>query len=338
MTSTASVRAHTTPVDAYRTTGTSPGRPGSLVAAVTLDHAGRHEIEIRYEVHGPADAPPVVVLGGISADSHLAPTRERPEGGWWPGVIGAGGGLDPTRQRLVGIDYLAGPTTPVPSDEPVTSHDQARAIACVLDALGARSASLVGSSYGGLVALAFADLFPERVEQLVILCAAHRAHPMATGLRAIQRAIVKLGEESGRSEAGVILARALAMTTYRSTREFEERFDVRPSAETQPARFPVQEYLEAQGKSFASRFDVEAFYRLSESIDLHYIDPERVTPRTTLVSVDTDALAPPWLVEELAGRAPGVERHARLKSIYGHDAFLKEVDAVSEVLREALAS
>ena len=183
----------------------------------------------------------------------------------------------------------------------------------------------------------FAELFPERVSQLVVLCAAHRAHPMATGIRAIQRAIVKLGEESGQAEAGVVLARALAMTTYRSTREFEERFDVRPTDEGLPPRYPIEEYLEAQGRTFASRFDVAAFFRLSESIDLHIVEPEGITAPTTLVSVDTDALAPPWLVEELETRAPGVTRHVRLTSIFGHDAFLKEADAVSEVLQEVFS-
>jgi len=301
-----------------------------------LDHGGRQEVDVLYEVYGPADPAPIVVLGGISADRHLAPTGSRPTPGWWPGVIDVGGALDTSRHRLVGIDYLAGPTSPIASTGPVTSHDQARAIACVLDEIGAPSASVVGASYGGLVALAFTELFPERVSRLVILCAAHRTHPMATALRAIQRDIVKLGQGAGRAEAGVALARALAMTTYRSTREFEERFDVRPTDETLPPRFPVEEYLEAQGASFASRFDANSFLCLSESIDLHFVEPERITPPTTLLSVDTDALAPPWLVDELASGAPGVQRHVTLTSVFGHDAFLKEVASVSAVIREAL--
>jgi len=226
----------------------------------------------------------------------------------------------------------------VPETGPITSHDQARAIAAVLDALGAPTAKIVGASYGGLVALAFAALFPERVSQLVVVCAGHRAHPMATGIRAIQRAIVRLGQESGREEAAVIIARALAMTTYRSTKEFEERFDVQPTDGSLPPRFPVQEYLEAQGVSFASRFNASVFHRLSESIDLHFVEPEKIIVPTTLVSVDTDVLAPPWLLDELARSAPGVRRHVKLESIYGHDAFLKEVDAVSAVLREELGS
>lgn len=323
-------------VDAYRASGTSPGRAGRARASLSLDRAGTHEVDITYEVHGPAGHEPVIVLGGISADRHLAPTPERPEQGWWRGVVGLGGGLDPARQRLVGLDYLGGPQVHVPETGPVTSHDQARAVVAVLDDLGASTARVVGASYGGLVALALAERFPERVSKLVVLCAAHRAHPMATGIRAIQRSIVRLGQQAGREEEAVIIARALAMTTYRSATEFEQRFDVAPLDDSLPPRFPVEEYLEARGVSFASRFDAAAFYRLSESIDLHRVEPERIVVPTTLVSVDTDVLAPPWILDELRERAPGVRRHVKLESLYGHDAFLKEVDAVSDLLRAEL--
>jgi len=322
--------------DGYRAPGAPPGETRHVTVTLELDRAGTHEVRISYEVHGPAELEPVVVLGGISADRHLVSTPERPKRGWWRGVVDRGAGLDPFAQRLVGIDYLGGPGVPVPGTAPVTTRDQARAVAAVLDDLGATKAAVVGASYGGLVALAFAELFPKRVTRLVVLCAGHRAHPMATGIRAIQRAIVRLGQEAGREESAVIIARALAMTTYRSTAEFEERFDVRPTDDALPPRFPVQEYLEAQGVTFASRFDSGSFYRLSESIDLHLIEPERITVPTTLVSFDTDVLAPPWLIDELAERAPGVDRHVKLESVYGHDAFLKEVDAVSAVLREVL--
>ena len=62
------------------------------------------------------------------------------------------------------------------------------------------------------------------------------------------------------------------------------------------------------------------------------------TVPTTLVSFDTDRLVPPWLVDELAGAAPGVTRHVTVPSVFGHDAFLKEPGAVSRLIVEALES
>ena len=321
----------TSPADAFRTTGTSPGRSARVRVALDADHGGAAEVEVGYEVHGPPHAPVTLVLGGISADRHLAPTALRPEPGWWPGVVGRGAALDPGAQRLVGVDWIAPDL-----GRTVGTHDQARALTAVLDDLGVRRAAVVGASYGGMVGLALAERFPERVRALLVICAAHRTHPLATALRVIQRRTVRLGAEAGSTDAGLALGRALAMTTYRSAVEFDARFDWRPSRAAGAPRFPVEDYLDARGAAFAARFDPERFRRLSESIDLHAVEPERIAVPTTLVSFDTDALVPPWLADELAERAPGVRRHVTVGSVYGHDAFLKEAAPVSDAIRAAL--
>ncbi len=312
-----------------------PVHGGHTPIRLPFDHLGEHFVRLPYEVLGPAPAPATVVLGGISAGRHLAPTAADPRRGWWPGVVAEGGALDPVRHRLVGIDYLGGRSR-AGLLRPVTTHDQARAIAAVLDDLGIAEASLVGASYGGMVALAFAELFPERVTRLAVLCAAHRTHPMATALRALQRSAASLGAASGREGRGVALARALAMTTYRSAQEFEERFDSAPLTPGEPgkspARFPVEEYLDARGADFVQRFDADRFLALSESIDLHRTRPASLPPRALLVSVDSDFLVPPWLVDELVRESGGTARHVTVPSPFGHDAFLKEVERVSSLL------
>jgi|TARA_B100001971_G_C17851305_1_gene363521 homoserine O-acetyltransferase len=130
------------------------------------------------------------------------------------------------------------------------------------------------------------------------------------------------------------------MTTYRSPEEFENRFDVNPTYFNQEkaACFEVESYLEARGRAFSRCFDTDGFLRLSESIDLHCSNPSAIKTPSTLVSFDTDALVPPWLVEDLASQLPSSSEHIRISSIYGHDAFLKESRQVSDVIRLALAS
>lgn len=331
-----------THVEACCSTGSSPGstptRADTLCVPLRLDRTQSPQtVPIRYEVQGPTEAPVVVVLGGISAGRHLAPTPQDPSPGWWPGIVGPGCALDPRDRRLVGVDWIGGAGTPWRAPCPVTPDDQARAVAAVLDHLGVETATLVGASYGGMVALAFAAARPERVERLLVLCAAHRAHPMATAVRSVQRGILRLGLESGREREAVALARSLAMTTYRSAQEFEDRFEWRDTAHGPDApRFPVDAYLSARGADFADRFDARAYLALCTSIDLHEVDPTALTVPTTLVSVDSDLLAPPWLVDELAAAAPGVERHVRVSSSFGHDAFLKEAHALSSVIRNVV--
>ncbi len=326
-----------------------PATRGRFSRRLRFDHLGEREATIAFEALGdPKTAASVttVVLGGISAGRHLMPASFDQGPGWWPGVVGRGAALDPARRPLVGVDYLGGTDDPGRRLRPVTTHDQARAVAAALDHLGIGRASFVGASYGGMVALAFAELFPERIGRLVVLCAAHRTHPMATAVRSVQRAAVGLGVESGDAGRGLSLARALAMTTYRSSREFEERFS--PFAlsaggpDGDPARFPVEEYLEARGADFVRRFDTERFLALSESIDLHATRPGALPRHALLISFDTDVLTPPWLMDELAARDPGRDsdrcpaHHVTIPSPYGHDAFLKETDAVSALLRGEL--
>jgi len=327
----------TSRLDAYCATGTSPGVAGTLSVSFDPTFGPRATADVGYELHGPAWGPPIVVLGGISAGRHLRPTALSPDPGWWPGVVAPGGALDPGRHRLIGIDYVGGPASRIELGHPISTQDQATVLAGLLDQLDIGRVTLVGSSYGGMVGLAFAALFPERVTRLAVICAAHRTHPMATALRTIQRRAVRFANGLGHAEAGLSLARAIAMTTYRSAIEFDARFDAVPSVTDGVARFPVESYLEARGDEFATRFDPEGFLRLSESIDIHSVDPAEIRTPTTLVSFDTDVLVPGWLAEELATTAPGVTRHVEIRSDYGHDGFLKEATLVSDVIRSTLS-
>ncbi|MDE2981588.1 MAG: alpha/beta fold hydrolase [Gemmatimonadota bacterium] len=346
-----------------------PALRSTLRTRIDFDHLGPRTVPVDFEAVGP-DHAPTVVLGGISAGRHLAPTSAHPEPGWWRGVVEQGGALDPARWLLIGMDFLGGPC----EDDvlrPVTTHDQARALAAVLDHLGIAATSLVGASYGGMVALAFAELFPARVSKLVILGAAHRTHPMATAVRTVQRAAATLGAETGHPARGLALARALAMTTYRSIDEFETRFS--PFAVTPgtpgtagtssapgtpatpghtPSRFPVEDYLDSRGAAFAEVFTTDRFLALSESIDLHGTRPGSLPPDALLVSFDTDVIVPPWLVDELArgqGQSPVRQaqspvrqaqapvRHVTIPSLFGHDAFLKETGEVARQITQGLA-
>jgi homoserine O-acetyltransferase len=220
----------------------------------------------------------------------------------------------------------------------VTTHDQADGVKAVLDHLGiARLHAFIGASYGGMVGLALGERHPDLVARLLLFCAAHRSHPMATGLRGLQRRIVELAADAGRESEGLALARELAMTTYRTPEEFEKRFVSVPIWEEGSPHFAVEKYLKVQGEKFVRHFDGRAFAILSQSLDLHDVDPKRVEVPTTVVSIDSDTLVPPWLVAELVRGLRGTGRTIRIASNFGHDGFLKERRAVGKVIRHVLA-
>ncbi|HSQ30208.1 MAG TPA: homoserine O-succinyltransferase [Gemmatimonadaceae bacterium] len=295
----------------------------------------------KFEVIGPTDAPLVVVLGGISASRHVVASEHDPSPGWWETVVGPGRAIDTTRLRVLGVDYLGGGRgTDGRPKRIVSTHDQADAIAAVLDRLAIeRAHAFIGASYGGMVALAFAERRSHRLERLVVISAPHEAHPMSTALRSLQRRIVALGIDTGEPKEALTLARGLAMTTYRSAREFAERFDSNPVERTaNDAIFPVEGYLRHHGERFAADWEPERFLALSLSADLHRIDPAAIRTPTVLVAAQGDSIVPGEQMQALAAGLAAPSRLVELPTTRGHDAFLAEPEAIGRLLKDSLAT
>lgn len=306
-----------------------------------------------WELAGPDDAPVVAVLGGISAGRHVTASTVDPSPGWWSSVAGPGRAIDTRRFRVLSLDFVGGNggSGGPGKGRAVDTLDQARALAAVCDALSIpRVEAIVGASYGGMVALRAAAEFPERWGRVVAISAADRPHPRSTAWRSLQRRSVRWGRDAGREREGLSWSRGLAMVGYRSAEELRQRFDAPPRIVDGAWRFPIEDYLDARGADFADRFSPEAFLALSESIDLHRVDPLRISAPTTLVGVRSDELVPIGDLRRLAGvlasgrrseadsdRSPRSEsRLVEIDSLYGHDAFLKETEAVSRILRQEL--
>jgi len=299
-----------------------------------MRHAGFRRLAVKVEWSGPRDAPAIWVAGGISAHRHLAANAADAAEGWWESAVGFGRALDPSRHRLIAFDWIGSAGD---LDVAIDSADQADAVAAILDRLGiGRLHAFVGASYGAMVGLAFAARHPDRLARLVALSGAHRPHPYASAFRALQRQVVALGQLQCDGSHGLSLARQLAMLSYRTPEEFGERFDAPVALDGERARCPAEDYLAVCGARYVDRWSPTAFLRLSESIDLHRVDPARVSVPTDLFAVEQDWLAPPAEMEALAAAIRAPTRVRRIRSRYGHDAFLKEVTSVDAFLRDAL--
>jgi homoserine O-acetyltransferase len=298
-------------------------------------------VNVAYRLVGLREAPVVAVLGGISAGRQVFGLPGE-AAGWWEDSIGPGRALDTDRYRVLGIDFLGGShaTTGPRAGEAfpsVSAFDQADMIVRLLKHLGiGQLHGSIGASYGGMVTLALAQRYEAQLRQGVVISAAHRTHPMSTAWRSVQREMVRYALGHGEGRRGLVLARALAMATYRSAREFEERFSGPAERTADGFRFPVETYLFARGESYAAHYRPEAFVCLSESIDLHRVEPEAIHVPTTLVAVQEDQLVPLSDMRELRDRLGGNCRLVEISSLYGHDAFLKETEVLRDVFAQAL--
>src|SRR5262245_59414933 len=153
---------------------------------VSLYHGGKLSgMRVAWRMVGPANAPVVCALGGISANRRPCLTDD-PRQSWWGQIVGQERALDVNRFRVLSFDYVGGSGESTAPEEGVefpsiSSYDQAEALIGLLNHLGIKSLrAIAGGSYGGMVALAFAERYPERVSQPVVIGARDRCPPIAT--------------------------------------------------------------------------------------------------------------------------------------------------------------
>lgn len=320
-----------------RAPGASPWHPsairGEVPMSLTLRHGGQIRTKLRFEIIGHHDRPLLIVAGGVSAGRHVLSSNEFPEAAWWDVQRDAFPLQD---YRVLAIDWLGADGA---IDLPIDPADQAAAIAFLLGDLAiADVAAFIGASYGAMTGMHFAARYPDRLGALLAISAASRSHPFSSACRSLQRQALALGESAASPEAGIALARAMAMLTYRTPEEFAERFTQAPTiASDGRLRVGADQYLASHGARHCQRMSATAYRRLSESIDLHRIEPSDIHVPLTIAAVDRDALVPKADIEALARAVPGTRLHV-IRSLYGHDAFLKEVRQVAAIIAQFLSS
>jgi homoserine O-acetyltransferase len=100
--------------------------------------------------------------------------------------------------------------------------------------------------------------------------------------------------------------------------------------------FPVEAYIVSRGEAYSRTYRPEAFVCLSESIDLHRIEPESVVVPMTMVAVLEDQLVPVADMRTLRDRCGSSCQLIEISSMYGHDAFFKESDVLRDVFHRTL--
>ena len=299
-----------------------------------------------------------------------------PSPGWWDGIIGPGAPIDTTRWCAVATNVLGGcrgstgPSSLARDGKPwgsrfpaTTVRDQVNADVAVLAALGITEvATVVGGSMGGARALEWMVGYPDRVRSALVLAVGARATADQIGTQSTQVAAIEADPDwqggdyygTGRTpEAGLELARRFAHLTYRGELELDTRFgnDAQGSGTDREdplagGRYAVQSYLEHQGTKLIRRFDAGSYVALTDALSSHDVGRGRGGVAAALRScrvpvvvagITSDRLYPLRLQSELADLLPGCTGLEVVESIYGHDGFLVETEAVGQLIRQALA-
>ena len=321
----------------------------------------------------PARDNVVVVLHALTGDSHITGPAGpgHPTPGWWDGVAGPGAPIDTDRWCAVATNVLGGcrgstgPGSPGPDGKPwgsrfplISVRDQVEADVAALAAQGITDvAAVVGGSMGGARALEWIVSHPDHVRAGLLLAVGARATADQIGTQCTQIAAIKSdpnwqgGDYHGTGRApdtGLEIARRFAHLTYRGEVELDTRFANDPQGDEDPTaggRYAVQSYLEHQGAKLVSRFDAGSYVVLTEALSLHDVGRGRggITAAlrgcnvpVVVAGITSDRLYPLRLQEELAERLPGCTGLQLVDSIYGHDGFLVESEAVGKLVRQTL--
>lgn len=315
----------------------------------------------------PARDNVVVVLHALTGDSSIP--------GWWNGITGPGAPIDTDRWCAVATNVLGGcrgstgPSSLARDGRSwgsrfptITVRDQVNADVAALAALGITEvAAVVGGSMGGARALEWMVGYPERVRAALVLAVGARATADQIGTQSTQIAAIKADPNwqdgdyhgTGRSpDTGLQLARRFAHLTYRGEVELDTRFGnagqgngTRRENPLDGGRYAVQSYLEHQGAKLVRRFDAGSYVALTDALSTHDVGRGRGGVTAALSScpvpvvvggITSDRLYPLRLQQELADLLPGCTGLNVVESIYGHDGFLVETDAVGRLVRRTM--
>ncbi len=199
-------------------------------------------------------------------------------------------------------------------DNPATMEDYAADVGALMDHAGWDSASIVGLSFGGMVAQEFAVTYPQRVDSLVLMCTSPGGAQPSYPLHELEA--VEPAERSVR---------------YR--RLLDERFDDEWLSDHRLDSMLVS-VMEERGRAEKS-----AEQRRGERLQLDarwghdVLDRlDRVTARTLVASGRYDGIAPPVNGRSIADRIPG----AIFRLFEGGHMFMVQDPTASSAIIEFL--
>ena len=349
-----------------------------LLGPVKLDSGAEFApIDFAYETYGMLNADKsnvILICHALTGDQYVASTHPvTGKDGWWTRMVGPGKPIDPARHCVISINVMgscmgsSGPASIDPAtgaayamEFPViTIPDMVRAQAILLDHLGVGTlAAVVGGSMGGMQALSWTVLFPDRVRSAVIIASTARHSAQNIAFHEVGRQAIMAdprwnnGAYYGREApaSGLAVARMAAHITYLSEAGLTEKFGRRlQNREAKSfgfdADFQVESYLRYQGLSFVDRFDANSYLYITRAMDYFDLaDPHEgvlakafaaTKARFCLISFDSDWLYPTSESRRIVhalNAAGAAASFVELSSPFGHDSFLLDAPEMYRIV------
>lgn len=247
----------------------------------------------------------------------------------------------------------------------ITIKDMVKAQRILFDRLDIhRVHAIVGGSMGGMQALQFAILYPNFANKIIALATTHATQPWAIAFNKVaQESILKdpdfkqgyydpeIIKEQGL--AGMAVGRMAGHISFLSHDSMNEKFGreykLTDGLYELFGKFQVESYLEYNGYNFTKWFDPLAYLYITKAINIYDISRgfdslsealRKISAELYLVSFENDILFKNSEMQELANELESIGNHnydyLDIKSSYGHDAFLVELQKFDTHIKDAL--
>ena len=339
------------------------------------------DIEIVYETYGNLNqdsSNAILICHALSGNHHAAGVYEgEKRTGWWDSLISPGkaidtdkfyvvcpnniggchGSLGPSSKNSKTGEYF-GPDFPI-----ITVKDWVRSQALLSNSLGIKKwHAVVGGSLGGMQALEWSRLFPDRIKKAGIIAAAPKLSAQNIAFNEVARQAILNDPDfdSGRyldtnksAKQGLKLARMVGHITYLSEEAMKSKFG-RDLKEDKlnfvyDAEFEIESYLRYQGDVFSESFDANTYLLMTKILD--YFDPadeyegdlsrafESIKAQLLVVSFTTDWRFSPDRSKEIVNALIAAKKkvsYLEIQSPHGHDSFLFADDRYAKGLSSFL--
>jgi len=307
----------------------------------------------------------VLICHALNASHHVAGVyADQPKNvGWWDNMVGPGKPVDTNKFFVIGVNNLGScfgstgpmhtnPATgkPYGADFPVvTVEDWVNAQARLAERMGiTQFAAVMGGSLGGMQALAWSILYPERLRHCVVVASTPKLSAQNIAFNDVARQAILTDPDFHGGDfyahnvvprRGLRVARMIGHITYLSDDDMAEKFGRDLKAGDYQfgygVDFEIESYLRYQGDKFSDYFDANTYLLITKALD--YFDPARHTggdlakalahtrAKFLLASFTTDWRFSPERSREIVKALVSNKRtvsYAEIDAPHGHDAFL----------------
>lgn len=334
---------------------------------------------LMYETYGILNSDrsnAVLICHALNASHHVAGIYKDNLNniGWWDNMVGPGKPLNTNKFFVIGVNNLGscfGSTGPMhvnsltgkpfgASFPLVTVEDWVNAQARLVDRLGIQQfAAVMGGSLGGMQALAWSIMFPDRLRHCIVIASTAKLSTQNIAFNDVARQAILTDPNfynGNYYEYGVVpknglrVARMIGHITYlsdnmagkfgRNLRSGKYQFNFNVD-------FEIESYLRYQGDKFSTYFDANTYLLITKALD--YFDPAKdyndnlvkafanIKAHFLLVSFTTDWRFSPACSREIV-KALVCNKlcvsYVEIDTPHGHDAFLLTNVRYMKVIRE----